>query len=186
MLRNIGFTGDEYIVGMDFPQNTLKSLYLKEEVFALVLRNYLELLIDDWQFKNIVIVNGHGAENQISVIQRLQTELSENRKVRIILVMPMLNYPEHKWSHATKEETETMMAYYPKSVDLSTLPAKDTPLANTEWAIVDDLGFRGPPSKDFAVRLEEDPRMSDPKTGQEVFAKTIQQLKELILEEIKS
>ena len=43
MLQNIGFEADEYIVGMDFPDNTLKSHYFREEVFAVVLRNQLEL-----------------------------------------------------------------------------------------------------------------------------------------------
>ena len=58
MLESIGFGRDEYVVGMDFPDNTLKSLYFKEEVFAILLRNYLELLVDDWRFSRVVLVNG--------------------------------------------------------------------------------------------------------------------------------
>ena len=41
MLKNIGFKGDEYIVGMDFPSNCLPSLYFPEETFAIILRDYL-------------------------------------------------------------------------------------------------------------------------------------------------
>ena len=180
MLKSIGFAEDDYVVGMDFPRNALKSLYLKEEVFALVLRNYLEMLIDDWKFKNVVIVNGHGAENHLNVIQRLRREFVETTDAKVILIMPLLNFPDNKWSHATREETETLMAYLPESVDLSALPPQNTPLANTEWAIVDDLTFRGTPTKDFTVRDDEDPRSADPDTGREVLAETIQHLKTLI------
>jgi creatinine amidohydrolase/Fe(II)-dependent formamide hydrolase-like protein len=162
------------------------SSVAEQEYTMLYGKSRLELLIDDWQFKNIIIVNGHGAENQISVIKNLQKEFTKTGKIKVVLVMPMLNYPEHKWSHAAKEETQTLMAYNPESVDLSTLPSKGTPLVNKEWAIVDDQSFRGRANTESTVEPEEDPRTSDPKTGQEFFAKTIQQLKELILQEIKS
>ena len=45
MLRNIGFEGDEYIVGMDFPGLPMHSLYLPEEVLAVVVRAYLGVLV---------------------------------------------------------------------------------------------------------------------------------------------
>ncbi|MCD6221338.1 creatininase family protein [bacterium] len=184
MLKNIGFKEDEYIVGMDFPGNSLKSLYFKEEVFALVLRDYLRLLIDEWKFKNIVIVNGHGGENHLAVIDRLKKEFEFTKKVKIIHIMPMLNFPNHKWSHATKEETETLMVYYPESVNLRKLPPKSTPLYNLKWAIVDDLTFRGRPTKDFTVRKEEDPRDSNVENGRKIFKKTIEELKKIIEESL--
>lgn len=186
MLKNIGFKGDEYIVGMDFPENSLKSLYFKEEVFALVLRNYLELIIDEWKFKNVVIVNGHGAENHKAVIERLRKEFISTRNVKIIHIMPMLDYVKGIFhsGHATKEETETLMAYYPESIDLKKLPEKPTPLYNVKYAIVDDPTFNGKPSPDFTVRKEEDPRDSDKETGKQIFEETVKQLKEMILKEI--
>jgi len=95
-----------------------------------------------------------------------------------------LNFPDNKWSHATREETETLMAYWPESVDLGALPPQNTPLANTEWAIVDDLTFRGTPTKDFTVREDEDPRSADPETGRKVLAKTIEQMKRQLLREL--
>ena len=186
MLKNIGFKGDEYIIGMDFPENTLPSLYFKEEVFAIVLRNYLELIIDVWRFKNIVIVNGHGAGNHKEVIERLRKEFIATRKVKILHIMPMLDfvYGIFHSGHATKEETETLMAYYPESIDLKKLPEKPIPLYNIKYAIVDDPTFNGKPSKDFTVREEEDPRDSNIKEGKDVFEKTIKQLKEMILKEL--
>ena len=180
MLRDIGFAGNEYVVGMDFPRNSLKSLYFKEEVFALLLRNYLEMLIDDWMFRNVIIVNGHGAENQLNVIARLQREFAARKAARIILVMPMLDFPNHKWSHATLEETETLLACFPESIALDALPPGDTPLLNTEWAVVDDLTFRGQPTEDSTVRPEEDPRRADAESGARVFGRTVEQLSSLI------
>lgn len=185
MLKNIGFRGNEYIEGMDFPGNSLPSLYFREEVFAAILRNYLELLIDSWKFKNIVIVNGHGGENHLAVIDRLKREFAVKRKANIVHVMPMLNFPKHKWSHAAREETETLMAYYPESVRLENLPKKSQPLSNVKYAIVDDPTFRGRPNGNFAVRREEDPRYSSPQTGRKTFEKTVNQLKKLILKELK-
>ena len=180
MLKSIGFKGDEYLVGMDFPENSLPSLYFKEEVFALVLRNYLELLSESWRFKNIVVVNGHGAENQLQVISRLVAEFNAGGRTRLMSVMPMLNFPDHKWSHASLEETETLMADYPNSVQLEKLPKKPQPLYNIRWAIVDDQTFRGKPARDYAVRREEDPRDADPIRGRKVFNKTIADLAVII------
>ncbi|MCM8830414.1 MAG: creatininase family protein [Candidatus Omnitrophica bacterium] len=187
MLKNIGFKGNEYIVGMDFPENTLPSLYFKEEVFAVLLRNYLELIIDVWKFKNIVIINGHGGGNHKEVIERLRKEFISTRNVKILHLMPMLDFTLGIFhsGHATKEETETLMAYYPESVDIKKLPEKPSSLYNIKYAIVDDPTFNGKPSTDFTVRGEEDPRDSDKERGKEIFEKTVKQMKEVIMKEIK-
>jgi len=183
MLRNIGFQGNEYVVGMDFPACTLPSLYFKEEVFAIVLRNHLDLLIDGWGFSRVVIVNGHGAENHLAVIRRLIAEYEATKAARIVLVMPMEDFPDHGWGHATLEETETLMAHYPETVDLNALPPDEAPLKNTEWAIVDDATFRGR-SDTGMVGADEDPRSADPERGRKRFGRTVRQLKDLLRKEL--
>lgn len=175
MLRNIGFRGDEYITGMDFPDCALGSLYFPEEVFALLLRTILDLLITSWSFRRIVIVNGHGGENHLAVIARLCREFEATRGVRIVHVMPMENFPEHGWGHATLEETETLLACEPDSVDLAALPPADTALENRRWAIVDDASFRGR-APDAIVAAAEDPRQADPARGRQRFERTLTQL----------
>src|SRR5262249_51500199 len=58
-LKVLGFQGDEsnqWIVGMDFPANSMKSLYSMEDVFALVMRARIELIIEQG-YKLIVLVN---------------------------------------------------------------------------------------------------------------------------------
>jgi len=179
MLRNIGFAGDEHVEGMDFPQCTLKSLYFREEVFAGLLRDYLAMLIDGWQFRRIVIVNGHGGENHIAVIQRLLTEYNARTQSRVTLVQPMSHYPSSAIGHATVEETETLMLFYPDSVDLGALPPRPEPLENLRFAVVDDASFNGR-STTHAVCEEADPRKADPAHGREVWDETIRELKALL------
>jgi creatinine amidohydrolase len=156
-LRDIGFKGDEWVVGMDFPANILKGLYCREEVFALLVREMLELLIAQG-FQLIVFINGHGASNHCSVLDRLSAEFTARGPAK---VLPLFAYSgEHGErpgvGHAGLEETSRMMAIFPQTVDLSTLPPPERPLSNVEWGIVDSLTFEGQPAKDFTVR--EDPR----------------------------
>lgn len=185
MLKNIGFKEDEYIIGMDFPENSLKSLYFKEEVFAVFLRDLLEMLIEKWNYRFIIIVNGHGGENHVNVINRLKKEFENEKDVKILHIFPGLHFPNSKWSHATKEETETIMSIYPECVDLNKLPKKGEKLKNIKFAIVDDLTFRGNPTDDFTVRDEEDPRDANIEEGRRTFNLTVEQLEEIIKKEIK-
>ena len=54
----LGSAHGAYIEGMDFPANPVKSAYIPEEVFSLVVR----------------ATNGHGADNQRGVLDRLCAE----------------------------------------------------------------------------------------------------------------
>ena len=45
-LKNLGFQGNEWVVGMDFPNNSMKSLYIPEDFFALGIRIILEKLVE--------------------------------------------------------------------------------------------------------------------------------------------
>ena len=58
MLRNIGLKGDGWIVGMDFPKNSLKTLYCREEYFAILVRELIDIL-ENQGYKTIVIINEH-------------------------------------------------------------------------------------------------------------------------------
>jgi creatinine amidohydrolase len=157
-LRDIGFKGDEWVVGMDFPANILKSLYCREEFFALLVREMLELLVAQG-FQLIVFVNGHGASNHCSVLERLSAEFTARGPAR---VLPLFAYAGGDGErpgvgHAGLEETSRMMATFPETVDLSTLPPPEQPLYNVEWGIVDSMTFGGQPAEDFATR--DDPRV---------------------------
>jgi creatinine amidohydrolase len=175
MLRRIGFKGDEYVVGMDFPACSLRSLYCSEEMFGLVLRGWLDLIHRFWGFRRIVIVNGHGGENHLAVINRLRLEYEAAGEVRVATVMPVLGFPHGDCGHATLEETETLMARYPECTDLCKLPRRGVALRNLRWAIVDGDTFSGR-RHTGTVAATEDPRDADVRRGARIFARTLDQL----------
>ena len=72
-LKNLGFDGGEWIVGMDFPANSLPSLYLPEEVLAIVVRHQIVLLAR-MGFRHVVLVNGHGGRNHVAALKRIAAE----------------------------------------------------------------------------------------------------------------
>lgn len=162
MLRAIGFDAGAWIVGMDFPANSLKSLYTPEDVFGVVVRARLDLLVRQ-DYKLIVIVNGHGADNQIATLERLAAEFTAQGPAHVLYTIaftPGKMDKEEKIGHADALETSLMAALYPDAVDLTTLPASTAPLRNVDWAIVDQDTFEGSPTPDHTVRPESDPRRS--------------------------
>jgi len=159
LLRHLGFQGDEWIIGMDFPANILKSLYFPEEFLAIHLRETLELLVQQG-YRLIVIVNGHGATNQLETVDRLSVEFT-GRGLATVLWLSAWSKAEQAASdpgHAGGDETSQVMAVYPEAVDLSELPPLPQPLRNIDWAIVDGQTFDGHPTPDFTTR--DDPRVN--------------------------
>jgi creatinine amidohydrolase len=169
-LESLGFSGDEYIEGMDFPSNSVASAYLREEVFAAVVRDTLNILFGRMKFQHVVIVNGHGAENQLAVMNRLCREFNAAGPSggRVIWVYPGFPHSLVAGSigHATSEETSMLAATWPMCVDLSRLPAEGK-LKNTDHAVVDGDTFDCSPTPDHTLREEQDPRYhTDPGWGQ--------------------
>jgi len=120
------------------------------------------------------------------VLDRVCAEFTAQEKIKVInlFVTVMDKKGECNWAHAAGEETSVMMALHPESVDLSKLPNKDKPLQNVDWAIIDNLTFRGHPTKDFTVR--EDPRVdSSRESGEENLRATVAQIAERVKEEGK-
>ncbi len=170
MLRSIGFSGEEWVVGMDFPANSVKSLYYPEEVLALMVREALDRL-KALGYQRIVIVNGHGAENQINTLRRLAAAENARGEVRVEVILP---FPEEQdeegqattaAGHADIYETSAMLALHPETVDVESLPAPDHPLRNTDWAVVDGATFSGKPTPGYTVRSEYDPRYATAESG---------------------
>jgi creatinine amidohydrolase len=156
LLQHLGFKGDEYMVGMDFPANILKSLYYREEFFSLVVRETLDLLVQQG-YRLIVILNGHGAENQLNTLGRLSAEFTGRGPARVFYISAWTESDQEVASgHAGAGETSHVMAMYPGLANLSTLPSMDKPLRNVDWAIVDGATFEGHPTPDFTTR--DDPR----------------------------
>ena len=180
MLKSIGFNGDEWIVGMDFPTNSMKSLYAKEDIFGIVVREYLRMLVEQ-EYKLIVLVNGHGAENHINVLQRLAKEFSAESGCLVHYVMGLIQEDgAQDLGHATALETSILSYLHPDCVDVNQLPPKDKALKNLDFAIVDHETFSGNPNDAFTVI--HDPRCANVNEGQESVDYTVHFLSKEISE----
>ncbi len=178
-VKYIGFDENTRIYGMDFPENSMTSLYAHEEVFSIVVRQYFTLLVKQG-YKLIVIVNGHGGLSEISALKRLAEEFSHETDCRVIYTMALVDERGQSagYGHANLMETSIMMHLYNDCVDLSTLPPKDQPLKNTRWGIIDGDTFKGMPNEDFTVR--DDPRDADSELGKELIDKTVNTISKIV------
>ena len=179
VLRNLGFNGDEWIVGMDFPGNSLRSYYYPEDAFALIVRFTLDQLAAQG-YKLIVLSNGHGATNQIAQLQRLAAEFTQRGRVKVLYTFGLDAALDDDAGHATVTETASILSLVPARVDLSGLPPADRPLRNLEWAIVDGPTFGGQPTPERTVRPNADPRRATAELGRHHFEITADRLSELV------
>ena len=178
LLRSIGFSGDEWIVGMDFPANSIPSMYAHEDIFGATVREMLRLLVHQG-YKLIVIVNGHGATNHIQQLNRLAKEFTATTSCKVYYtITTFLPEGAQDFGHAGKVETSIMSHIHPECVDISTLPPIGEKMRNIDYAIVDDATFRGKPTGDFTVR--DDPRELSEKLGRETVAFSVDVISEKI------
>jgi creatinine amidohydrolase len=184
LLRALGFSGEEWIVGMDFPANTERSYYYAEDAFAIMVRFTLEQLAAHG-YRLIVMVNGHGATNQIQHLQRLAAEFSQRGPAKVLYTFDLDGQTDDDAGHATITETAAVLALNQDRVDLTQLPPLEIPLQNTDYAIVDAPTFDGQPEPDRTVRAQADPRRATPELGQKHFAHTVERLSTLIVSELK-
>ena len=170
MLRDLGFGGQEWIVGMDFPANSMRSYYYSEETLGLLVRDVLAQLVEHG-YRLIVIVNGHGAENQINTLRRLAAACTAQGKARAIVVLPFPTEHDEQGrettsaGHADIFETAMLLHLRPECVDVGKLPPLGQPLRNTDWAVVDGATFSGSPTPAHTVRAEQDPRRASAEAG---------------------
>jgi creatinine amidohydrolase len=183
LLRDLGFNGGEWIIGMDFPANSVRSYYYTEDAFAVMVRFTLDQLVAQ-QYSLIVIVNGHGATNQINQLQRLAAEYTRRGPATVLYTFDLDADLDDDAGHATITETSAVMALNRDRVDLDRLPPADRPLRNIEHAIVDADTFGGQPTPDRTVRDHADPRKATTELGQHHFKVTVDRLAAIIQEEL--
>lgn len=167
MLKKVGFSGTESVVGMDFPANAVKSMYWPEELFSAVIRQQALFLIE-LGFRTVVFVNGHGADNQIAALERIAASLTEETHAQVINQLILTEDCGVGVGHAGLLETAVMLALVPEGVDLTKLPAKPQKLKNVDFAIVDSETFASGGNEDFTVRY--DPRDATAELGRSIIA----------------
>jgi creatinine amidohydrolase len=147
----------QYVVGMDVPAVTVPSLYFREDIFGIILREHIRLLVN-LKYKLIVLVNGHGAANQIETVRRLAVEFSAESSSRVFDIFAF--FPKEETGedpgHATRLETAIQMFLCQENVDLSVFPSREVPLKYRDYGIADNDMFLLKPTKDYTV--EYDPR----------------------------
>ena len=177
VLNDLGLSESEYIVGMDFPANSLKSGYVPEDVFAYLIRSQLEIFIQ-MNFKIAVLVSGHGATNQLDTLQRLAAEYNGTGRLKTLVELPFVLGDDGLMhvGHASCIETSIMEALYPETVEIDSLPPLPKPIYNTDWAIVDYHTFAGKPAPDRTVHHDDDPRSGSAEIGFENMRIAIENL----------
>lgn len=185
ILKAKGFEDAEkqYIVGMDVPANPMKSLYAREDIFALIIREHLRLLVQQG-YKLIVVVNGHGAWGQKDTLQRLAVEFTNETKSKVIATMPEVFAADEDYDegHGTLVETSMLRGIFDEHVDLSQFPPREIPLKYTDYGIADDFVFSGKASPDNCVVY--DPRDATVELGRKFFNHAVQTLVETVREEM--
>lgn len=126
ILRDKGFENPEelYIWGMDVPANCVKSFYAREDLFSLIVREHLRLLVQQ-QYRLIVIVNGHGAWGQRAQLERLSIEFSHETPAQVVVCFPDIDRPGDPpldFGHACKAETSLIRYLHDECVALDALP----------------------------------------------------------------
>ncbi len=173
LLKSLGFQKDDWVVGMDFPTAIWKSHYYPEHIFALVVASQIEMLIEGG-YKVIMIVNGHGAWNQLETLERLAQHYSHTTGTKVVwkIAFPHEVTEKNLLGHADLYETSLLMHFGKmfggeKLVDLATLPPRATPIKYPDFSVVDGRGFSENPNPGGVVGT--DPRDATPEKGKEIF-----------------
>src|SRR5207302_2864142 len=82
-LGALGLDPGDRVVGMDFPDFPVKSVYFEESAFGVAVREIVRALKRD-EYRLIVLANGHGAGNQQQTLNRIAREETELLRVRVI------------------------------------------------------------------------------------------------------
>lgn len=184
MLESLGFDKKDWVIGMDFPTATWSSHYYPEHIFGLTVASHLEMLIGQG-YRAIVVVNGHGAWNQLETLERLSKHYTHTSpavvkwKLAIVLDISERNLA----GHADLVET-SLMLYYDRmgvgsgsSADLSALPPRAVPIHYKDFSVVDGPGFSEKPGPDRVVK--NDPRDATADKGRSIFEDTAAMYAEL-------
>ncbi len=187
MLESLGFDKGDWVVGMDFPTAQWKSHYYQEHLFGLMVASTIEMLISQG-YKAIVIVNGHGAWNQLETLERLAAHYSHASGVVVVwkLAVVLEISERNLMGHADLGETSIMLHYEKeylggaKVVDLAALPPRSVPIKYRDFSIVDGPGFSDHPAPDKITRM--DPRDATAEKGKRIFDDTVKMFMDLAQE----
>ncbi len=183
MLEAKGFENPDklYIKGMDIPANSMPSYYAREDIFGVIVRENLRLLVEQG-YDLIVLFNGHGAFGQRDALTRLAVEFSNETPSQVLYNMIDIDGPDFKpdFGHGCITETSVLRYLHDDCVDLGTYPPRDVPLKYIEYGIADDFVFGGTRSPGDAV--VNDPRDATLELGEKCFRNAVDNLVRAVLD----
>nr|MDD6335170.1 creatininase family protein [bacterium] len=171
----LGLPEEGAVRGMDFPANSMRSLYVAEHIFATAIAAYLDVLVAQG-YRLIVLVNAHGAGNQVATLQRLAQEYTLRGPSTVLYARGAYAQQQDDITsgHANQLETSFAMAMAQEDVDLGTLPPKGVPMRIPDYGIADSLAFSGQALENFVIRY--DPRGASIEQGERLLHFSAQQL----------
>ncbi len=174
-VTRLGLEKEEKIIGMDFPKNTVRSMYWPPELFEAIVSTQVQMLCQ-MGFRQIVILNGHAAKIQTERLERICMEFSEKGKVNVMHITVLFPGCGVGLGHAGLAETAIMQYLNEDSVHLDALPPKPQKLYYRDWGIADGGGS----DTDFSVRY--DPRDATEEIGEKITDYAVEQCVKLVLE----
>lgn len=174
-LKKLGMDEKEKVMGMDFPQNSLKSCYWNPALFKQIIKTQIQMLLD-MGFPKIVLLNGHGSFKQKALLDELCSECKSKGKT-VISIFTLFADCGVGLGHAGLAETALMQAIAPEMVDLSQLPEKPEKLYYRDYGIADAGGNESEPFVHF------DPRDSSAEIGFQMLRFEVEKCKQIILNE---
>ncbi len=119
-----GFSQDDEVFGMNFPELPVKSEYCDKEEMILAISNRLNA-VSKCGIKHAFLMNHHGGKGQMKLIEDI-AEKNSNHKLKVHAIRTYqfndLNEDEGFYNvggHAGYSETTWLMAFRPELVDLS-------------------------------------------------------------------
>jgi len=135
------------------------------------------------EYQVIVIVNGHGALNQVTTLERICRELTETTPAKVLLANAWITEPWRgfQMAHADAVETSLMMALHPDGVDMGQLPPASEPLSSAQWGILDAETCQGHFTPNHTVHADADPRLhASAELGQEMLLLAVEKVEKMV------
>ena len=152
MKQSDQYDENTYWLGMDLPDNSMKSYYVRDEVMGIVIREQVRMMVEHG-YKLIVLMNTHGGKAHREVAKRIARETNQQTDATVIVpeFFASLGYEGERLGHANTAEHSMMMAVT-DSVDLSKLPPLPEKLAYCDVGMLEGSDGDG--------YVQDDPRIN--------------------------
>lgn len=153
MKQSDKYDENTYWLGMDLPDNSVKSFYVRDEVMGIVIREQVRMMVEHG-YKLIVLMSTHGGRAHREISKKIARETTEQTDATVIVpeFFAELGYEGERLGHANTGEQSLMMAITDGVVDLSKLPPLPQKLAYCDVGMLEGSDGDG--------YVQDDPRIN--------------------------